>query len=121
MSKKKNVITFRLSDEEFEPFIKAMDILKNQNRSEFFRDLVVSNFDLNEVDKRKTEYYKGLLFYFNKASNNINQVAKRIHQESLKGGGDLRTETLNAILGSLNRLNENFKTGIEEFKNEIKK
>ena len=121
MSKKKNVITFRLSDEEFEPFIKAMDILKNENRSEFFRELVVSNFDLNEVDKRRTEYYKGLLFYFNKASNNINQIAKRIHLESLKGGGELKLETLNAILMSLNMVNDNFNTGISEFRNEIKK
>lgn len=54
---------------------------------------------------------------FNKASNNINQVAKRIHQEALKENGELKQEILNAILASLNRLNENFRTGITEFKN----
>lgn len=115
--KKNNVITFRLSDEEFKPFLKAMEILRSDNKSDFFRNLVVSNFDLKSVDKRKSETFNELLYYFNKASNNINQVAKRIHQEALKENGELKQEILNAILASLNRLNENFRTGITEFKN----
>ena len=49
--KKNNVITFRLSDEEFKPFLEAMEILRSDNKSDFFRSLVVSNFDLNKVDK----------------------------------------------------------------------
>lgn len=53
--KRNNVITFRLSDEEFEPFLEAMEILRSDNKSDFFRNLVVSNFDLKKVDKRNTE------------------------------------------------------------------
>ena len=66
---------------------------------------------MKSVDKRKSETFNELLYYFNKASNNINQVAKRIHQEALKETGELKQEILNAILASLNRLNENFRTG----------
>ena len=72
------VITFRLSQEEFAPF-EVMLKRSTLKRSAFFRETFLSS-DKQFTMKEKTHPdYARLLFFVSKASNNINQIAKKLN------------------------------------------
>lgn len=109
------VITFRISVEEFEPYKKAIDTL-NIKKSEFFRAIITDSFDPKIHDKKSKKDAEKLLFYYNKTSNNINQIAKKINKADLEG--KLNDVFLMKMLNSIELISESLLNGIEEFKNE---
>ena len=84
---KKHVVSIRFTDEEYQPYEKLMKEL-GIGKTEFFRALILSRFDKVEVPEKKsktTPDFKKCLFYFNKSSNNLNQIAHRLNKENLNG------------------------------------
>lgn len=115
MTKNKGVvITLRMSEEEYMPYQKSMKAL-SISRSEFFRVLLTERFDPKIHDKSSKKDAGKLIFYYNKASNNINQIARRINTESLKG--KISDSFLKEILNRLEMIDQSLLDGIEEFKN----
>lgn len=74
------VISFRLKQDEFEPF-KLLLEKSDKTKSEFFRDIFLSkqkdiNITLNEL---KPVDYFNILRVVNKSGNNLNQLAKSLN------------------------------------------
>lgn len=74
------VISFRLKQDEFEPF-KLLLEKSDKTKSEFFRDIFLSkqkdiNITLNEL---KPVDYFNILRVVNKTGNNLNQLAKSLN------------------------------------------
>lgn len=81
---RKHVISVRLTEEEYEPFKKILESTEI-SKSDFFRLVLLNRIaDLPSKPKVTTDY-KECLFYFNKTSNNLNQIAKRINIDAKKG------------------------------------
>ncbi|EPR9400223.1 plasmid mobilization protein [Escherichia coli] len=82
--KKTHAYSFRLTDEEaaiFEEKIAA----SNMSKSEFFREVFInSNVNLT-VKAAPSKDYQRLLFFTNKASNNLNQLAHKVNVHHLNG------------------------------------
>lgn len=82
---RKNIIAVRLTDEEYEPFRILLES-SNISKSDFFRTLILSRkVELpppSSVSKEEKKDLKKLIFYVSKASNNINQIAKRLNADS---------------------------------------
>ncbi|RMU94759.1 plasmid mobilization protein, partial [Pseudomonas amygdali] len=84
MLKKRNkdrVVSFRLTEEQYAPFEKIMQ-QSGTKSSVFFRELLLNKtpvFKAASVDQER------LVFIFNKSSNNLNQLAKRVHQAHHRG------------------------------------
>lgn len=71
------VISFRLKQDEFEPF-KALLEKSDKTKSEFFRDVFLSkqqNINLTLNERKPVDYYN-ILRVVNKSGNNLNQIAK---------------------------------------------
>lgn len=84
---KKHVVSIRFTDEEYQPYEKLMNEL-GIGKTEFFRALILSRFDKIEIPEKKvkpTPDFKKCLFFFNKSSNNLNQIAHRLNKENLNG------------------------------------
>lgn len=85
MTEKKNkdkVVAFRLSQEDFAQFEEKL-ASSNMKRSEFFREIFLnSNVNLT-VKSSPTKNLKQLIFYYNKSSNNINQIAYQLNSAHL--------------------------------------
>lgn len=91
-TKKTKVISFRVPEEEAN---KIEEIIKNSDlsRSEFFRhfffskqkeEKVIINVTKKERNIKNKDYSK-LVFYYNKSSNNLNQLAKQINTYNKNG------------------------------------
>lgn len=114
MSNKKSiVVTIRLSEDEIRPLNEAMSKLKI-DRSKFFRSVLLNNFDPDKHDKSKTERLDKLLFYYNKSSNNLNQLARAVNLFSLEGG--ITEVEKDLLINRLNTINEFLKNGINDNK-----
>ena len=72
------VVSFRLSSDEFAPYA-AVLARSTVSKSAFFRSIFISNKKEFHLKESKHPDYKRLLFFVSKASNNINQIAKRIN------------------------------------------
>lgn len=83
MSKKNKdvVVSFRLSNADFEPFESEMKRL-NMSKSQYFSLLVTGKLEESFSSGHNTKDYKKILFYVSKASNNINQIAKRLNADN---------------------------------------
>lgn len=113
-NKKVNVVTIRLSDDEIKPFFEAMESLGIKNKSEFYRAVLLNNFDPNKHDKSNQEKLNKILFYYNKSSNNLNQIAKAVNTFVMKGGVT-EQEKIN-ILNRLNLIVDLLKENLDEKK-----
>lgn len=72
---KNRVLHFRVSDEEFEKLEQRIAD-SGMTKSTFFREVVINGkAEINVVVKD----LKPLIFYFNKASNNLNQLAHQVN------------------------------------------
>ncbi|ECH2288227.1 plasmid mobilization protein [Enterobacter cancerogenus] len=81
---KSTVISFRLTEEEFRPYAMLLD-KSTMSRSEFFRTIFLEHkIDLVLKEKGSPDYKK-CLFYYNKTSNNLNQLTKQINKSVLAG------------------------------------
>ncbi|ENI2347254.1 plasmid mobilization relaxosome protein MobC, partial [Escherichia coli] len=79
----KNVhVTFRLTEEEYAPFDRAIKEL-NISKSEFFRLLTIGKINTYASDKRNIPEYKRCLSQLSWAGNNINQIAHRLNSDHL--------------------------------------
>ncbi|HGJ5882485.1 plasmid mobilization protein [Arsenophonus sp.] len=110
----KNIhITFRLTESEYAPFKEVIDTL-GLSKSEFFRLLLTKQLDPDIHNKINSEKYDRLLFYFNKTSNNINQIATRIN--TAYQDGMITEQRLIRWLTVLNTISDNLLSGIEHDK-----
>ncbi|MGR9521548.1 DUF6290 family protein [Escherichia coli] len=78
---RKHVISLRLTDEEYQSFHEYFTSLE-VSRSEFFRMVILNRLDdIPTLKQKRPVEYRELLRLFNKSSNNINQIAKKINTE----------------------------------------
>ncbi|WP_434598695.1 molybdopterin-guanine dinucleotide biosynthesis protein MobC (plasmid) [Pseudomonas sp. R4-76] len=86
---KGRVVSFRLTDEQMAPYeekIKAAGL----SQSAFFRETFLQ---ANPVFEQSSQEYERLLFYYSKASNNLNQLA---HSVNRAWKGDIISQALYA-------------------------
>lgn len=110
---KDNRISFRLTDSEYEPFRVIMDEL-GLKKSDFFRLLVTDNLDPEKHNKKNKSDYGRLLFLFNKTSNNLNQVAKKLN--TLFKSGEIKESDLKKWFFVLNKISKNLSEGLDHVK-----
>lgn len=105
------VISFRLSAEEYEPYRQALE-RSGKTKSAFFREVFLT-LKPSIVFKEKQqlpEDYKRLLFVANKASNNLNQIAYQLNHASKTG--IINRSTLNRAVNYLGSIETFFRKGI---------
>lgn len=85
MSKLKNkVVAFRLSQEDFSHFEEKL-LLSQMTKSAFFREVFLqANVNLT-VQSLPSKDLGHLTFLYNKASNNLNQIAHQVNIAHLAG------------------------------------
>lgn len=109
MTKEKSeIISFRLSAKDFEPYKKQIE-KQGISKSHFFRSIFENanvSFKIDHEDMAKKELRKKTLFYFNKTSNNINQIARQINIAAKIG--ELSGEELKDFLIVLKSIRDNF-------------
>lgn len=81
---KSRVITLRLKEDEYAKFEQIL-CDTGISKSDFFRLLILGKFNPNVHNKIKKDNHREMLRLFNKASNNINQIAKKINTEYRNG------------------------------------
>lgn len=105
------MIGFRLTNEEYSKFASVIEET-GVSKSEFFRLVITGKFDPNVHGKVKKNNYRELLRLFNKSSNNINQIAKKINMEYRNGF--ISENTYLRYLNVLVNIRDSFVTGIEK-------
>lgn len=90
------VVSLRISRDEFSPFEEQIRLSK-LSRSAFFRKLVLEKSSFVKIEVKDT---RQLLYIFNKASNNINQLAFKMNAAHKYGiiSDKKYTLLLNALL-----------------------
>lgn len=81
---KDKVVAFRLSQDDFAQFEEKL-AASNMKKSEFFREVFLNanvNITLNSAPSKDL---RRLTYLFNKASNNINQIAHQLNSAHLSG------------------------------------
>lgn len=81
---KTEVVAFRLSPDEFLPFAEKLKI-SGMSRSSFFRQIFIDSNVSFTVNAIPDTNYRKLLFYYNKSSNNLNQIAHIANSANLNG------------------------------------
>ncbi|QBY45619.1 hypothetical protein QE197_20035 (plasmid) [Arsenophonus nasoniae] len=76
--------------------------------------MLTKQLDPDIHNKINSEKYDRLLFYFNKTSNNINQIAKQIN--TAYQDGMITEQRLIRWLTTLNTISDNLLSGIEHDK-----
>jgi CRISPR/Cas system CSM-associated protein Csm3 (group 7 of RAMP superfamily) len=84
MKKLSKRLNFRIDEETFDAFEKKVDA-SGLTKSEFFRDMVLTNRTQVIERKKKTDNTQRALYLINKSSNNINQLAKAANIANIKG------------------------------------
>ncbi|WP_285159647.1 plasmid mobilization protein [Klebsiella oxytoca] len=83
--RRNNIITFRLSDNEFLSYRQKLE-RSGLPVSTFFRKVFVDS-EVNFIIKERAPVnYQRVIFYVSKSSNNLNQIAKALHLAEKKGG-----------------------------------
>lgn len=109
---RKHVISLRLTDEEYQSFHQYLTSL-DVSRSEFFRMLILNRLDdIPALKPKRPTDYRELLRLFNKSSNNINQIAKKINTEYRNGF--ISESTYLRYLNVLVNIRDAFVTGVDK-------
>ncbi|HFS3249815.1 TPA: DUF6290 family protein [Escherichia coli] len=109
---RKHVISLRLTDEEYQSFHQYLTSL-DVSRSEFFRMLILNRLDdIPALKPKRPTDYRELLRLFNKSSNNINQIAKKINIEYRNGF--ISESTYLRYLNVLVNIRDAFVTGVDK-------
>lgn len=97
---RKNVISIRLTDEEYQPFKELLEHT-DIGKSEFFRAIILNRVKELPSKPKVTYDYKRCLFYLSKTSNNLNQIAHRLNLDHNKGiiSSSLYERALNTLIG----------------------
>jgi len=106
MKQKKDIrITIRVSDETLD-VIDEFAKLKSYTRSEAIRQLSLKNLSTSmERISKEDKNIDRILFYFEKASNHMNQVAKTLN-------GGITEKKLLSSLTMLIKISDSFKYGL---------
>ena len=105
-SKLTRLVSFRLTDADHKAYLEKVEA-SGLKPSTFFRDCVLTN-KTHIIARPKSSLEKSrLLYLFNKASNNINQLAHRANSEHK--GGSLSDGTYREILDALDDLSRDMK------------
>ena len=100
------LVSFRLTDADHQAYLEKVEA-SGLKPSTFFRDCVLTN-RTQIIARPKSSLEKSrLLYLFNKASNNINQLAHRANSEHK--GGSLSDGTYREILDALDDLSRDMK------------
>lgn len=104
-------INFRINEEEEEKLNEKV-AAANVPKGEFIRNAILNDELIivaapakDSLDKKK------LIFYYNKTSNNMNQLAH--HANLMKLSGELNAVQFEKILGELIQIRAMLKTGID--------
>lgn len=109
---RKHVISLRLTDEEYQSFHEYFTSLE-VSRSEFFRMVILNRLDdIPTLKQKRPVEYRELLRLFNKSSNNINQIAKKINTEYRNGF--ISESTYLRYLNVLVNIRDAFVTGVDK-------
>lgn len=109
--KRTELISFRLTEKEFKPYKLIID-KTDLSKTDLFRQVFINKKLVFNVKENKPVDYNNLIFYFNKTSNNINQIAHKLN-EAYRAG--IVTERL--YIDALNKLitiERLFKKGLEK-------
>jgi hypothetical protein len=92
-------VTFRLSGSEYEPYKKLLEATEIK-RSALFRQIFIAKGDVLKLDTAVPKDQTRLLFIANKASNNINQLARHVNVAHKSGmvNEKLYVDTLNKLI-----------------------
>lgn len=105
------VVSLRLTASDHEQWLSKVKA-SGQTRSEFFRSCVLGN-KTTVVTKTSASADKlRLIFYFNKTSNNINQLTWSTHLARKRGLLDAKT--FERVLEKLNKLTEFMARGVSD-------
>lgn len=110
-SNKTHVISFRMSDEELEPF-KHLMTQANLKKSELFKSIVISKSKQVNLIRNEDEHYRRLLFLYNKISNNVNQIARVTN--TLHKNHSLNDQSLLKINNNLLLMNDLLRKGLSK-------
>ncbi|WP_296276394.1 plasmid mobilization protein [Pseudomonas sp. UBA7530] len=105
------VVSLRLTASDHAKWLAKVKA-SGQTRSEFFRSCVLGNKTSVVAKKPASADKLQLIFYFNKASNNINQLAWSTHQARKRG--TLDAQTFGRLLEKLNSISELMAKGISD-------
>jgi len=105
------VVSLRLTPTDHALWLSKVEA-SGQTRSEFFRSCVLGN-KTEVIAKTKASADKlRLIWYFNKSSNNLNQLAWSAHQTRKRGLLDARA--FEQVIGHLNTISELMKKGVAD-------
>ena len=92
-------VTFRLSESEYEPYKKLLESTEIK-RSALFRQIFIAKGDILKLDTAVPKDQSRLLFIANKASNNINQIARSLNVAHKSGAVNDRVyvDALNKLI-----------------------
>jgi len=82
--KKTRVLTLRVTEEDFAEIDKKLKAT-GMTTSEFLRDVFLNSKVTFNVKESRPVDYQRLLFFYNKASNNINQLAHNVNAANRRG------------------------------------
>lgn len=101
---KDKVVAFRLSSEDFIQFENKL-AASNMKKSEFFRELFLNSNVNITVKGGPSKDLERLTFIFNKASNNLNQLAHQVNSAHLSGKvSDRLYKAVNNVLADIRTL-----------------
>jgi hypothetical protein len=105
------VVSLRLTPSDHEIWLSKVQA-SGQTRSEFFRSCVLGNKTEVIAKKPASADKIRLIWFFNKASNNLNQLAWSAHQTRKRGLLDARA--FEQVIGHLNTISELMKKGVAD-------
>lgn len=82
--KKTHVLHFRLTENDFAEFDQKLK-QTGMSKSEFFREVFLNSKVTFNVKPVKPFEYHRLVFIYNKAGNNLNQLAHKINSDHRRG------------------------------------
>lgn len=104
-------ISFRLSSEDYATWQEKVQA-SGLSASEFFRDAVLTNRTQVVARAAPSRDYDRLLYLFNKAGNNLNQLVHRVHTEHL--AGTVSEATAAGVLSELQRLTRYMRAALQD-------
>lgn len=105
------VVSLRLTPTDHELWLSKVEA-SGQTRSEFFRSCVLGNKTEVIAKKAASADKLRLLHYFNKTSNNMNQLAWSAHQTRKRGLLDARA--FEQVIAHLNTISQLMQKGIND-------
>lgn len=105
------VVSLRLTPSDHELWLSKVEA-SGQTRSEFFRSCVLGNKTEVIAKKAASADKLRLLHYFNKTSNNMNQLARAAHQTRKRGLLDARA--FEQVIVHLNTISQLMQKGIND-------